>query len=276
MLGSVVTGYFVELLTLFGIVFVHEVGHVIVARSYGWTVREVKLLPFGGVAEVEDAGGLPSKEEAVVAIAGPLQNVWMGALAWLAGWLGIWDQEWAMYVVQANVTIGLFNLLPIMPLDGGKLLQAALSLSLPYHHALRWGARISILLSAGMLIYAILPVVQGKEEGIWLNLLMLGLFLLLTNWTYYKNIPFLFLRFLTNRSEASARQIAKGVWALPIVITKRHTVVDSLRLFKRDRYHLVIIMEKQGKVLAVIPEQRLVQGYLEEGKPNRAVYELFM
>ena len=77
-MASIVTGYFVELITLFAIVFVHELGHVAAARGFGWNVLEVKLLPFGGVAEVEEAGSLPSKEEAIVAIAGPLQNLWMG------------------------------------------------------------------------------------------------------------------------------------------------------------------------------------------------------
>lgn len=276
MLASIATGYFLELLTLFSIVFVHEIGHVIAARSYGWTIREVKLLPFGGVMEVEDAGGLPAKEEAVVAIAGPLQNVWMGLLASGLGWLGIWDSDFTHYVVQANIGIGLFNLLPILPLDGGKLLQAWMSRMLPYHRVLMWGGKLSILLSGAMIIYSCCPLFQQKGQGIWLNLLILGLFLMLSNWTYYRHIPYLFLRFLTSRGKASARQIARGVWAVPIVISKRHTISDSLRLFKRDHYHFIVVMEERGSVLAVIPEQRIIDGYLEDGKPNRAVSELFM
>ncbi|UVI28115.1 site-2 protease family protein [Paenibacillus spongiae] len=276
MLASVMTGYFVELLTLFGIVLVHELGHVIVARGYGWTIREVKLLPFGGVAEVEDSGGLPAKEEAAVVLAGPLQNVWMGAAAWGLGQLGWWNNEWASYVVQANIMIGVFNLLPILPLDGGKMLQVLLSRWLTYHQMLLWGARISLLLSAGMVLYAFLPIIKAGGTGIQLNLLAVGIFLFMTNWTYNRNIPYLFLRFLTSRAAASTRHIVRGVWAQPIVVSKRHTVTAALRLFKRDQYHLIVVMEERGRIVAVLPEQRLVNGFLEDGKPDRAVCDLFM
>lgn len=277
MLASVITGYFVELLTLFVIVLVHELGHVIMAKGFGWNVREIKLLPFGGVAEVEDGSGLPAKEEALVAIAGPLQNVWMAGLAYLLGYLGLWSHDWANYVCEANMMIGLFNLLPILPLDGGKLIQAAFSRTLTFHSTLVWGARVSLLFSALMLVYAIFPaILSGNAIHLHLNLIAVGIFLLLTNWTAYRNIPFLFIRFLTNRAVSSSRSIARGVWALPIVIPKGYTILATLRLFKRDTYHLIVVMEEKGDVIGVLPEQRLVNGFLADGRADRAVLELFM
>lgn len=277
MLASVLTGSFVELLTLFAIVLVHELGHVIAARSFGWTVREVKLLPFGGVAEVEDGSGLPAKEEALVALAGPLQNVWMAGAAWLLGQIGIWQPEWAAYVCQANIMIGLFNLLPILPLDGGKLLQAGLSRTLTFHGTLVWGTRISLFFSALMIVGAAIPALLSKNTvHLHANLLAVGLFLLLTNWTAYRNIPFLFLRFLTNRAASASKQVSRGTWAFPIIVPKGYTVLAALRLFKRDSYHLIVVMEERGDVLGVLPEQRLVSGFLSDGKADRAVLELFM
>jgi stage IV sporulation protein FB len=276
MMASIVTGYFVELITLFAIVFVHELGHVAAARGFGWNVLEVKLLPFGGVAEVEEAGSLPSKEEAIVAIAGPLQNLWMGLLAWSFGQLSVWNGDWSDYVWRANLMIGLFNLLPILPLDGGKLMQAALSQTLSFHQTLVWGIRISLVFSVIMIGYSIIPWFHMNSSGIQLNLLTVGLFLFFTNWVAKRHIAYLFLRFLTNRGAASSRSVTKGVWALPIIITKRHTVSAALRLFKRDSYHLVIVMEEQGRILAVLPEQKLVNGFLSDGKSDRAVLDLFM
>lgn len=278
MMASVITGYFIELFTLFTIVFVHELGHVIAARSFGWRIREVKLLPFGGVAEVEEAGTMPSREEAIVAIAGPLQNVWMGAAAWLFGLLGWWSPEWSEYVWQANAMIGLFNLLPILPLDGGKLLHAWLSRMFTFHQSLVWGARISLLLSGAMVIFSLVPAFlpEGGGSGIQANLLVVGLFLFVTNWTYYRYIPFVFLRFLTNRGLAASKSIAQGVWAIPIAVSKRHSVAAVLRLFKRDSYHLIVIMEDSGDIMAILPEQQLVEDFLTDGKADRAVLELFM
>ena len=94
--------------------------------------------------------------------------------------------------------IGLFNLLPILPLDGGKLMQAALSQTLSFHQTLVWGIRISLVFSAIMIGYSIIPWFHMSSSGIQLNLLTVGLFLFFTNWVAKRHIPYLFLRFLTN------------------------------------------------------------------------------
>lgn len=274
MLSSMVTGYFIELLTLFIIVIVHELGHVIVARSYGWTVREVKLLPFGGVAEIDEAGGVPAAQEIGVALAGPLQNVWMGLAAWGCGALGIWDQQWAEYVWQANLMIGLFNLLPIHPLDGGKIIQALLSYVANYYKVLIWTARISILLSILMIVGAFLPFVL-EGNGIQLNLLVVGLFLFMTNWMYHRNIPFLFYRFLMHRDRVMTQAMASGNRASPIIVNRNQSILSVARLFRRERYHLIYMLEPRSQQMEMLPEKKIVEGCLSEKNPNRAVWELF-
>ncbi|MFF2887139.1 M50 family metallopeptidase [Paenibacillus sp. NPDC057967] len=273
MLASAITGYFAELLTLFIIVLVHELGHVVVAKGFGWTIREVKLLPFGGVAEVEEAGGISAKEDAIVAIAGPLQNVWMGALAWGLGATGVWDEAWAQYVGGANLMIALFNLLPIYPLDGGKLLQALLSYMMNYYRMLIWSARLSLLFSTFMLISAFLPLLGGG--GIQLNLFIVGVFLLLSNWTYHRNIPYLFYRFLTHRSNAASEAGDQGKSVSPLIVNGTQSILSVARLFSRERYHLVYVMDSAAPGLLVLTEGKIVEGCLSGLSPYRAVSELF-
>ncbi|WP_232242531.1 M50 family metallopeptidase [Paenibacillus sp. GSMTC-2017] len=274
MMASVMTGYFVELLTLFVIVLVHELGHVVVARNFGWTIREVKLLPFGGVAEVEEAGGISAKEEALVAIAGPLQNVWMGALAWAFGALGLWDTQWSEYVAHANVMIAMFNLLPIHPLDGGKLLHAFLCYWQNYYRTLQWTARISLLFSGLMIAAAFEPLVM-EGKGLQLNLLFVGVFLLMTNLTYSRNIPFLFYRFLTHRVRASEVALQIGKPVSPIMVSGNQSILSVARLFRRGHYHIVYVIERAADDLQVLPEQTIVDGCLSGLNPHRAVTELF-
>lgn len=274
MMASAVTGYFAELITLFVIVLVHELGHVVAARSFGWTIREVKLLPFGGVAEVEEAGGLSAREEALVAIAGPLQNVWMGALAWGLGAAGVWDGEWGHYVAQANLMIALFNLLPIHPLDGGKLLQAAFSYFFQYYRVLVWSARISLLTSLVMLGLSVAPLLTA-EGGIQLNLLIVALFLLATNWTYRRNIPLLFYRFLTRRGQFADMALQAGKTASPIMVSGSQSILSVAKLFGREKLHLIYVAEPDGSGFQMLPEGRIVEGCLSGASPYRAVKELF-
>ncbi|SIQ07786.1 stage IV sporulation protein FB [Paenibacillus sp. RU4T] len=270
MLLSVMTGYLAELLTLFTLVFVHELGHAAAAYGYGWRIREIKLLPFGGVAELEEKPGAPAREEAVIALAGPLQNVWMAAAAWVLGSLGWMDAGWADYLVHANLLLLAFNLLPIYPLDGGRLLRIACGLRLTFYSTLRLSAWTGMAFSLVMIGYALLPQLH-RSSGIQANLLAVGLFLLATNWTYRKHIPFLFLRFLVNRERGARRRIREGVRSRPIVVTQRHPVWTTARMFLRDHYHLVYVMEERGRIVKVLPEQRIIEGYLTG---DRAVSDL--
>lgn len=271
MLASAATGYVRELAVLFTIVIVHELGHVMAMRAFGWRVREIRLLPFGGAAETEEAGSVPAAEEAVVAAAGPLQNVWMGTAALLCARIEGIDPGWAMYIAHANAIIALFNLLPIQPLDGGRLLSAWMTATMPYQSALKWSVRIGLALSLAMVAAACIPLFGGVQ----LNLLLVGLFLLASNWRMLRDLPFLFMRFLVRREADSARARTKGTLVLPIVVQPACRVGDILRLFRKGRYHLVYVLGEGGRIEGVVPEERVIGTYFRSGGQNRAVSELF-
>ncbi len=272
MLGAVATGRFLELAALFVIVLIHELGHLAAALKFGWTVKEVKLLPFGGVVEVEEAGALPSKEEAWVALCGPLQNVWLAAAGWLAGQAGWIDGGWAEGFVRSNLLLLCFNLLPILPLDGGKLLQTWIGLYVPYHRTLLWCARISLVFSAAVVIGSAAPV--GFGGHLQLNLLAVGAFLLYSNWFHLRNVPYLFFRFLVHRKRRSERRIDAGVLARPIVLSERRPVTAALRLFMKEGYHLIYVM-RQGRVAKVLPEGTVIDGVLGRMHSGNADFRFF-
>lgn len=262
MLTSVLTGHFLELLALFSIVFVHEMGHVFAARMYGIKVLSVQMLPFGGVAVMEDAGEMTAGREIAIALAGPLQNVLLIGASLLLHVAGIWDGPFLDYFIQSNLLIASFNLLPILPLDGGKVSQAVCSLAMPYHATLIWSYRISLLFSALLLVYSFLPLLLGLG-GMQLNLLLIGLFLLYSNLTDYRNIPYRFLRFLVNRDRSFSRHLLTGTLAQPIIADKSKPLDHILRLFKREKYHFIYVMNHQGNIVAVVPEQRVISSFLQ-------------
>jgi stage IV sporulation protein FB len=271
-IGSVLTGYFIEVITLFGIVLIHEFGHAAAAKGFGWRLKEVQLLPFGGVAVVEELGTVPAREELIVALAGPLQHLWLIGFAYGAQAFPGVNQEWWSYFIQANIMIALFNLLPILPLDGGKIIQCLLSYIMPYHSCVYYAIVISLLFSALMIVAAVYKVLSGDLQ---LNLLVIGLFLLYSNWYGYRQLPYHFLRFLMSRGKQVSRYMIKGTLAQPIVVNKQRKISEVLKLFMREKYHLIYVVNEKGRIQAVLPEQQLVYGYLEGKKPGSAVSELF-
>jgi Zn-dependent protease len=108
-------------------VLVHELSHSIVARAYHLPVRRILLYPLGGVSEIEQEPETPLREFCVSA-AGPLLSLVLAAIAWALtqvfqfGWSGelVWELMWV------NLIVGVFNLAPGLPLDGGRMLRAVI------------------------------------------------------------------------------------------------------------------------------------------------------
>jgi Zn-dependent protease/CBS domain-containing protein len=121
----VVAAAFVVLLYLS--VLVHELSHSVVARGYGLPVRRILLYPLGGISEIEREAPTPGREFAVAA-AGPALSLVLGAIGWgIAkavpyGVTGLVVKE----LMYANFIVGFFNLLPGLPLDGGRMLRAVI------------------------------------------------------------------------------------------------------------------------------------------------------
>ena len=118
---------------LFACVVLHELGHSLVARAYGVRVESITLLPIGGVAAMEDIPRKPA-EEALMAIAGPAVSLMLaGALYAVTEVLGYRGPiaygggPLLVMLLQTNLIIAMFNLLPAFPMDGGRVLRAVLA-----------------------------------------------------------------------------------------------------------------------------------------------------
>lgn len=178
-LSAVVTGIGFILL-LFACVVLHEFGHALTARRYGIRTRDITLLPIGGVASLERMPEDP-KQEIIVALAGPAVNLAIALLLWL--WLKLSnnlfsDQASFMAVgsylhriMVINLVLALFNLLPAFPMDGGRVMRAALSIRLGHHQATRIAANIGQMLALLMGTLGLLynPILMLIAVFIWVG-----------------------------------------------------------------------------------------------------------
>lgn len=116
----------VFVLLLLASVFLHELAHALVARRVGVPVQELAVTLLGGHTRMGAAAPSPASS-ALVAVAGPVVNLALGALAWLlAGPTSVGSVAWLVLsaAALANVFVGAFNLVPGLPLDGGRVLEA--------------------------------------------------------------------------------------------------------------------------------------------------------
>jgi Zn-dependent protease/predicted transcriptional regulator len=164
----------------FASIVVHELSHALVTRTYGGHVEKITLFIFGGVAELTDEPVSPGREF-LMAIAGPAMSLFIAVVCFLGYAIsaarGLPWYFWAplQYLAMINFFVGVFNLLPGFPLDGGRVLRSILwGLTGNILKATRWatlsGQAIGWCL-VGYAILAVLHVVPGSTDALWLGLI---------------------------------------------------------------------------------------------------------
>ncbi|MGX9179826.1 site-2 protease family protein [Mesorhizobium sp. BHbdii] len=139
------------IIAVFACVVLHEFGHIAAARYFGIGTPDITLFPIGGVARLERMPEEPG-QEFVIAVAGPLVNVAIAALifALLGGSAGVEQMagiedprmNFLARLAGVNVFLVLFNMIPAFPMDGGRILRAALAARLSWSRATQIAATI--------------------------------------------------------------------------------------------------------------------------------------
>jgi len=143
------------LLVFFTCVVLHELGHSFTAMHFGIGVRRILLMPIGGMAEFDDIPRQPSRE-LLITLAGPAVNFAIAAILWAVvglprGWpFGDYPDTatgFAQLLLGWNLLMGCFNLVPVFPMDGGRIFRALLATRLPYLRATFIAATVGKVLS---------------------------------------------------------------------------------------------------------------------------------
>lgn len=247
-------------LVAFAVVFLHELAHAWVARRKGIPVSDIELLPFGGVARMSSELVVEPRKEMVVAAAGPFANLVLCVLALGLGHHGIWHDVFGPFFVQCNLLLFLFNLLPGLPLDGGRVCRAYLAqrVNLPaatYRLAACgqfWGGLIAVLGVVGVLV---------RFNG--LDIVATGLFLFYAARRQKAEAPYLYAQHLVSKNRGLDEH---GILPGEVLVARGDVPVWRVtRLFVPQHYHFVYTVDEQGRCTGIVGETEVIKALLEEG-----------
>ncbi|KIP22021.1 MULTISPECIES: M50 family metallopeptidase [Anoxybacillus] len=260
---AIMTAQFQTLLLLFWIVLWHELGHVVAAHMFSWRVKRILLLPFGGVAEMDEHGNRPFHEELIVTLAGPFQHIFIFFIAYIAHEANMLSNEWYYQLIEYNVSILLINLLPIWPLDGGKLFflyrTARTSFRRAHEQTLYASVFFLVICFVALLINAPLHM----------NLWIIACFLAHAIWMEWKQRPYVWMRFLLERyygKRVEYRALKR------LVVDANDSLFHVLLLFHRGKKHAIIVKKNQMEM--ELDENELLYAYFHEKRTNEPIGHL--
>ena len=223
---AVITGLFKEFSILVIIIIVHEIGHLIMANYYGWPINKIYLYPFGGHIKFKAHINCSINEELWITMMGFIMQIIFYLFIKLNYEFNLISYTTLMLVKNYHYAILFFNLLPIYPLDGSKLINLWYATILPF----KMSHKIMVY-SSYLFIFTLIAIIIRY----YLNFnLLLICFLLITKITEeLKNHHYLFYRFLLERYlykfDFKKLKIIYG---------------DKLEKMVRDKRHLFLIDKK--------------------------------
>jgi Zn-dependent protease/predicted transcriptional regulator len=243
---------------VFCTVLLHEMGHALMARRFGFLTKDIILLPIGGMARMDKLPESPEKE-IKIALAGPAVNLFiaLSVLIYLVSKNGtipsfhvdtLSSGNWLIHFMLANVVLALFNLLPAFPMDGGRVLRAVLSIKRPRVRATGLAARTGQVISLLLVL-----------TGLFFNpvLVLIGLFI--------------FVAAQSEWNQTSSMAILKNVSVSEVMMNLVETVQASATL-RQAVDHLLesqstkFIVLKEGEPVGIITRRQLFESIERNGQ----------
>ncbi len=238
------------ILLLFTSVLVHELAHSLVGRHYGAKIKKITLLPIGGVSQME---AIPKGHEFAIAVIGPITSIAIGAVLLLLGILFgfdmYFDLNWIQLeslrdifrvVMSLNFLLGLFNIIPAFPMDGGRVLRAFLASKMDYLKA----TEISVRIGQGLaIVFAFVGILYNP----WL--IIIAFFIYMGGMGEYQS---------TQMSTALKGIKVKDLMVKDIVTVSPYDTLEDFEKILIEKRHKGYPVVSEGNVIGIITTNELL------------------
>lgn len=251
-------GKYIELYAIsWGFALVHECAHIYVLNKFEIPVSEIILQPFGVCAKIKTPVIKNPIHEIFMALAGPFVNLILGLI--FAVMYRYYSSELTRYCVAANFAIFFINLLPCLPLDGGRIIKAILTLGSDALTALKITIKISRIIILILLAIGILLLLVSKFN---FSMIMIGVFLMGNICFEQKSISVQYLReLLYYRDKPNKRQFSN------VCVITAYESMPARKILRRLSYHkyyVVHVLDNNKKIIRTLTEGQILSALLND------------
>lgn len=271
-------GYGCDFLIYAGSLLIHEMGHLLAASLEGISIWQVELWPFGAVGKLEYGWQVEPKAEIATSVGGPLSNASLAAAASLVkGVIGKATLangialEFPMLdvLIVANLSLFAVNLIPLLPLDGGRVFRALLSMRQGYVPATRTAGKLSRTLGLALAAFGVISAILGCFP--MLGAAVVGGAIYLGSSEETRDITMAQVYEVLRRKEKLKER--KIIPVAQILVKEDALVKDVVAKLSPSRYYLMLVTGPDLKVKRTVGETAVLKAYCE-GKINLAVKDI--
>lgn len=254
----IVIGFRGELLISFVLVVLHELVHYGTAVFFGFSGFDIKILPIGAVLRLRDLDEATPMEDLLISLSGPVFNLILAAACYIISTL--YPGNIMNFLVKSNLALGLFNLVPAFPLDGGRVLRDILSTKIIYRRANEITVKVSIFLGYCILCSFVFLLVLGIPDY---NTAIIGAFVIISSYKEKERIVYIIMGdIIRKRSKFIARKYIENK---SISIYYKGDLINVLSIMDKNKYNIFTVLDDEMAVMDVLYEEDIVQGLKEFG-----------
>ncbi|MGB9780086.1 M50 family metallopeptidase [Caldanaerobacter sp.] len=235
----------------------HEAGHILAAKRLKVEVLELDIYPFGGVAFLDPSIFIRPDLEILIALAGPFSNIFFAFLSELISQIFHLEME---HFVKANLMMAFFNLLPGLPLDGGRAFKSFLSCFLNFRTAVFIAVYSSYLISFALLWFFFSDI-DHLEKSIFY--LFLAIFLVIAANKEKNMTAFSQMRNLYRKKMEFQKKGLMSVYH--VAAYEKMMLKDVIKGFMPSKYHVIIILDENLREKYRMTEAEFFEKALEYG-----------
>ena len=232
---------------------IHECGHIAAALALGFKVEKLSLQPLGGYLYLDQMLEVQPQSESRVALAGPMAN--LIALAAVMALVKYTEQSnFVAYFIRANLALMIFNLLPALPLDGGRVLRSRLTGWFSYYRATEIVIACGYVCGGLLLVFGAFTAFQANLNP---TIFAAGVFLLYNAYVEKKQLLIPVIRYVLGRQKSLHG--GKLMAAQVLVATPEAKVNEVLKHIRPQKYYQVSVLNKEQKISGTLTEHQLLR-----------------
>ena len=246
---------YIMLISMFLSVVIHEFGHYLVAKRYGYRLNIINLMPYGASLSGKDIFIEP-KHEIYIALAGPFTSLLIAILGIASWWIFPPLYASTNVFIYSNLSIFLVNLLPCFPLDGSRVLFCILKKKHPSKEC------FSIVKIVSIIVIAILTILYIISCFYTINYsLSLFVMFLLSGFLFYDQAP----RYtLMSRTFMYSKKLSDGVGVNIKAISSKATLLELYKLLEPTSINYILVLDKEKNRTTTLKDEdieKLIEKY---------------